>query len=195
MTSDETATRAPTAFLLDGASGAGKTSLGLAVASMRPDVVFIPRYTTRTPRADSDGQEYIFVSQQEFDQLASTGAFLEYRHYEFGMSYGLSRNAIDAALNNGMNALAIINLGNVTRAKAAMSAATAILLDVPLDMLHERLIQRGVHRPDQIAERLMNARTVSKFRLEYDYVITNYGSLESAVALLNSIIDNYRQAA
>ncbi len=190
MTSAQAAVQVPRAFLLDGASGAGKTSLGLQVASERDDVVFIPRYTTRTRRADTDEREYIFVDQEEFDHLASSGAFLEYRHYDFGMSYGLPRDAIELILNKGMNALAIINLGNVIEAKKSMPSAVSILIDVPMDVLRDRLLKRGVHRPDQIAERLRNARTVASFRDKYDFTVANAESLESAVSAIEDIIDH-----
>src|SRR5947207_573768 len=61
--------KAPRVFFLDGASGTGKTTLALMVASHRTDVSLIPRYTTRPKRADSDEREYIFVSKEEFEKL------------------------------------------------------------------------------------------------------------------------------
>jgi guanylate kinase len=64
VTEDRAHVTDPRAFLLDGASGAGKTSLGLAVARERHDTVLIQRYTTRPRRGDSDEQEYIFVDRQ-----------------------------------------------------------------------------------------------------------------------------------
>jgi phosphonate metabolism protein PhnN/1,5-bisphosphokinase (PRPP-forming) len=181
----------PRIFLLDGASGAGKTSLGLQVASERSDALFIPRYTTRPKRADSDEEEYVFVDQREFDRLVAIGAFIEYRHYEFGMSYGLPSDTVQRALASGKNALAILNLGHSVQAKSSLPAAVTILIDVPIDVIHKRLLSRGTHRPDQVAERLKNAAAVEEFRASYDYTVENSASLESAVKAINMIIDRH----
>jgi ribose 1,5-bisphosphokinase len=187
---DETAhVKDPRVFLLDGASGAGKTSLGLAVARARRDTVLILRYTTRPRRVESDEQEYIFVDQTEFDRQAAAGAFIEYRHYEFGMSYGLPADAVKDALGNGKHALAIINLGNVAVAKMSLPAAVTILIDVPVSVIRRRLLDRGIHRADQVAERLKNAAMVAELRPCYDYIVDNSGSLESAVMAIDKIID------
>ena len=189
MTADSARAKDPRVFLLDGASGAGKTSVGMAVARARRDTALILRYTTRPRRVESDEQEYIFVDRAEFDRLVAAGAFIEYRHYEFGMSYGLSADAVRNALSNGKHALAIINLGNVTAAKTSLPTAVTILIDAPLSVIHRRLLERGAHRADQVAERLKNAAMVAEFRPCYDYIVDNSESLESAVMAINQIID------
>lgn len=70
----------PRVFLLDGASGAGKTSLALAIASRRSDTTFVQRFTTRPRRSESDDEEYVFVNRETFDSLAEDGQFIEFRH-------------------------------------------------------------------------------------------------------------------
>jgi guanylate kinase len=189
MTAERAHVTDPRVFLLDGASGAGKTSLGLAVARARHDTVLIRRYTTRPRRVESDEQEYIFVDQAEFNRLAAAAAFIEYRHYEFGMSYGLPADTVQDALSHGKHALAIINLGNVVAAKTSLPRAVTILIDVSVSVIYRRLLGRGTHRPDQIAERLKNAAMVAEFRPFYDYIVDNSESLESAVMSINRIID------
>jgi guanylate kinase len=106
------------------------------------------------------------------------------------MSYGLPADAVQDALSNGKHALAIINLGSVVAAKTSLPTAVALLIDVPVEIICRRLLERGSHRPDQIAERLKNAATVAEFRPFYNYIVENSESLESAVMAINKIIDD-----
>jgi guanylate kinase len=183
--------KTPRVFFLDGASGTGKTTLALMVASHRTDVSLIPRYTTRPKRADSDEREYVFISKEEFEELRDAGEFIESRDYDFGMSYGLPKAPIDIALRSNRHALAIVNLGRIKVAKSNCPDAIAILIDAPPAIIEYRLLNRGVHSEDQIAERLKNAASVDQYRDAYDYIVPNAEDLDSAAQHLNLIIDKY----
>lgn len=183
----------PRVFLLDGASGAGKTSLSFLVSDMREDTEFVPRYTTRPRRADSDEREYLFLTPQEFDQHIEHDDFIEYKHYEFGMSYGLPRQLLQSVLDRGKHALAIINLGNVEAAIKSLPTAITILINVPHDTLRERLHQRSTHNDDQIEERLRNARLVDNLYGFYDHVVENSGDLHDAAVSVSELIAKYNE--
>lgn len=181
----------PRIFLLDGASAAGKTTLALTVAAQRDDTAFVRRQTTRPRRGPDDDRELEFVTRSEFDAAKHRGDFLEYRDFLFGMSYGLSMDAVEAVLSSGRHVLALANLTRIAVAKERDARVVAILVDVPLDVLRDRLLARGTHGPEQIAERLENARSVDQYRRYYDHIVRNDGSVEAAVAAVNDIIDRY----
>lgn len=181
----------PRIFFLDGASGAGKTTLALAVASKRSDISLIARYTTRPKRADADEREYVFISRAEFDRMKESDAFVEYRDYDFDMSYGLPIGSIENALESGKHALAIVNLGRIRVAQLRCPEAISILVDVPIPVLRSRLIGRGTHSAEQLEERLENARSVDQYKDAYDYVLLNVGEPEVTTAELESIIEEY----
>ena len=184
-------TGAGTLFLLDGASCSGKSTLvdRLTADSTLP-MDLVPRYSTRDRRPDDQPRrEYLFVSRERFLEMARAGGFIEYRDFQFGMSYGLPWAEAFAPLLEGRHGLAVINLGNVRHVKALLPEAVTILVDAPLATIRQRLIARGVNTPEQIDERLTNAARVEGYRPYYDHVVRNDdGTLLEAEDFLRSLV-------
>ena len=136
---------AGTLFLLDGASCSGKSTLvDRLTADPTLPIELVPRYSTRERRPDDQPRrEYLFVSRDAFVELARAGGFIEYRDFQFGMSYGLPWAEAFAPLLEGRHGLAVINLGNVAHVKALVPEAVTILVDAPLATIRQRLIARG----------------------------------------------------
>ena len=182
---------AGTLFLLDGASCSGKSTLvDRLTADPTLPIDLIPRCSTRERRPDDQPRrEYLFVSREAFVGLARAGGFIEYRDFQFGMSYGLPWAEAFAPLLDGRHGLAVINLGNVRYVKALVPEAVTILVDAPLATIRQRLIARGVNTPEQIEERLTNAARVEAYRPYYDYVVRNDdGTLNTAEDFLRSLV-------
>lgn len=180
-----------TLYLIDGVSCSGKTSITHAIlADKALDLCFIPRFTTRKRRKEETTEsEYIFVSQKEFNELISSGAFIEYRDFEFGMSYGMTWEKAITPLLDGRNAFGIINLGNVHHVKNMFPEAITILIDAPIDTIRRRLIARRYHTEEQIEERIQNAKSISYYKSYYDHVINNDdGFLEHSIASVREVI-------
>ena len=183
-------TDAGTLFLLDGASCSGKSTLvDRLTADPTLPIELIPRCSTRARRPDDQPRrEYLFVSRDEFDALAQVGGFIEYRDFQFGMSYGLPWEQALEPLLQGRHGLAVINLGNVRQVKALFPEAVTILVDAPLTTIRQRLIARGVNTAEQIEERLSNAARVDAYRPFYDYIVKNDGTLKEAEDFLRSLV-------
>ena len=65
-------------FVLSAPSGAGKTTLCSALRH-KPDFVYAVSCTTRAPRTgEIEGEDYHFLSDEEFDRRVAAGEFLEY---------------------------------------------------------------------------------------------------------------------
>jgi guanylate kinase len=182
---------AGTLFLLDGASCSGKSTLvDRLTADPTLPIDLIPRCSTRERRPDDQPRrEYLFVSREAFVDLARAGGFIEYRDFQFGMSYGLPWAEAFSPLLEGRHGLAVINLGNVRYVKALVPEAVTILVDAPLATIRQRLIARGLNTPEQIEERLTNAARVEAYRPYYDYVVRNDdGTLNVAEDFLRSLV-------
>ena len=186
---------AGTLFLLDGASCSGKSTLVDRLTSASQALELVPRYSTRERRTDDQRRrEYIFISHEAFRERARAGAFIEYRDFQFGMSYGLPWAEAFTPLLDGRAALGVINLGNVEHVKTLLPEAVTVLVDASLETIRRRLVARGVNTPEQIEERLGNAARVQDFRKFYDYVVTNEeGGLTEAEAFLRNLIASRQQ--
>jgi len=185
-------------FLLDGASCSGKsTLLDWLTTDAELPVDLIPRYTTRQRRLDDQRRrEYMFVSAPEFRARAAAGGFIEYRDFQFGMSYGLPWKEALEPLLDGRHTMGIINLGNVRYVKALLPEAVTILVDASRETIRQRLINRGVNTPEQIEERLSNAARVERYRAYYDYIVRNEdGTLTEAEAFLRNLVAGSRNTA
>jgi len=76
-------------IILSGPSGVGKgTVREYIVNTHKIDITFSISMTTRKPRQnETDGVEYYFVSQEEFERHVKNGDFLEHATF-VGNSYG-----------------------------------------------------------------------------------------------------------
>ena len=182
--------RPGTLFLLDGASSSGKSTLVDRLTADPQFLELVPRYCTRERRSDDTGRrEYIFIPHDAFRERAQAGAFIEYRDFQFGMSYGLPWAEAMMPLLQGRAALGVINLGNVEYVKALVPEAVTVLVDASLETIRRRLVARGVNTQEQIEERLGNAARVQEFRKFYDYVVTNeQGALTEAESYLRNLV-------
>jgi guanylate kinase len=183
-------------FLFDGVSCSGKTTLVRRLAQdCDLDVRYVPRYCTRKPRDRGENSEYIFISSDRFNNLATSGAFIEYRDFEFGMSYGLPWKQVIGAAMKGRSSIGIINLGNIGHVKRILPEAVTVLIDAPLETINKRLVKRGSNTREQIRERIENARSAGAFRKHYDHIVENDdGMLDSAYQAIKKIILSYRPA-
>ena len=181
-------------FLIGGPSAVGKTTLSIALAEAVDNLEFLSRYTTRRPRgAPTDAVEYRPISQALFDQYAAEERFIEYRNYDFGMSYGLDRETVDRYLSKGSDCVAVINIGTLDQVRRNAPDAVTIFLYVDLPVIEQRMRERGDHTEEQITERLANARLGLAEAEQYDYVVRNDGAIEDALDELAKIVVSSRQ--
>ncbi|MGZ6006548.1 MAG: guanylate kinase, partial [Rhizomicrobium sp.] len=92
-------------LVLSSPSGAGKTTISRRLLQSDADIVMSVSATTRPPRPNEiNGQDYFFVSEDEFDRMIQSGELLEHATV-FGRRYGTPRSAVTDALNSGKDVL------------------------------------------------------------------------------------------
>ena len=162
--------------LLDGASASGKSTIkNRLIADAALDFHYVRRYTTRARRPDDmANSDYIFLSEADFRQRELAGELLEWRHFLFGMSYGLGWPEIREGMASGKNLLAVMNLGNVGHVKRQLPESVCVLVDAPLDQIERRIRARGLNTELEIIERVNNARQAKAAAHEYDLNCTNH---------------------
>jgi guanylate kinase len=182
---------------LDGASGSGKSTFkNLLLADKELGFSYAKRYTTRAPRVDdAENDDYIFVPMDEFLARQENGDLIEYRHFLFGMSYGIGRSTLFESGQRSRSVLAVMNLGGVAKVKAAVPNALCILIDAQIDALELRLRGRGLNTEEQIQERLFNAKEVKHIAGDYDFVFENEeGNIKGSYNKLKSFLLSRRPA-
>ncbi|HXK59488.1 MAG TPA: guanylate kinase [Acidobacteriota bacterium] len=182
-------------IVISAPSGSGKSTLvrGLFEKLLEtPGLVFSVSHTTRKPRAgEVHGKDYYFVSEKEFRELLEADRFLEYAEV-YGNWYGTSRLEVQSHLEAGRDVLLDIDVQGAMSVKGAMPEAILIFVLPPsFEVLHERLLNRGLDAPEVIEKRLRIAREEVGFYCKYDYIIINQ-DIEQSLFELKSIISAAR---
>ena len=179
-------------FVVSAPSGAGKSTL-LNALRQTPDFVYSVSCTTRTPRpGEIDGEDYHFVSMEEFQQRLAAGEFLEYAkvHDNF---YGTLRGAVIEQLRAGVDVLIDIdvqgarNIRDDSNEEIRNSIADIFIMPPSLEELRRRLIKRGTETPEQIEIRLRNAAAEMEVWRDYRYTIIS-GSIEEDLQKFRAIM-------
>jgi guanylate kinase len=177
-------------IVLSGPSGVGKGTVRKALFE-EPDIDF--QYsismTTRQPRAgEVDGEDYFFVSREEFETEIANGGMLEYAEY-VGNYYGTPKRFIDQTLAAGRDVLLEIEVQGALQVKEKMPEGAYIFLTPPdLQALKDRLIGRGTEDMTVIEKRVMTATSEIRMMANYDYAVIN-DEVELAVRRIKDIIN------
>lgn len=145
--------------------------------------------TTRPPRpSERDGEDYRFVSDEEFDALVREGELLEWAEV-FGARYGTPRRWVEEALASGQDVVLEIDVQGAEQVREALPDAVLIFLAPPsLEELERRLRARGTEDEDTLARRLAKAGWELGRRGSFDHVVVN-DDVERASAQVAAIIE------
>ncbi len=129
--------------VLAGASGVGKTTLAMEILSKNDSFKLIRSATTRAPRGDAHDEEYIYVSDVEFENLISRGELLEYMNYG-GNFYGTPASEINLAFSEGKTPLLILDLVGVRalREKKLDFSVFIFYIYEDINVIEKRLYER-----------------------------------------------------
>ena len=177
-----------TVFIVSAPSGSGKSTLVSRLLTDVPDLMFSISYTTRKPRgAETDGQNYRFVSREDFEAMVSRDEFLEWAQV-FGNYYGTHRGILEEALAQGKDLVLDIDVQGARQLKLAVPEAVTVFILAPSkQILEQRLRARGEDRDEVIERRLKEAAEEIRNYGAYDYVLINR-DLEKSAAVLSAIL-------
>jgi guanylate kinase len=163
-------------LVLSSPSGAGKTTMSKRLLANDPQISLSVSATTRKARRDEiDGQDYHFVSNDQFDGLVATGQLLEWAHV-FGHRYGTPRAPVETALTEGRDILFDIDwqgTQQLRQSQAGGDLVSIFLLPPSLDELEQRLKSRAADSDEVITQRMSRAADEISHWAEYDYILVN----------------------
>lgn len=177
-----------TLTVLTGPSGVGKGTLVKLLRERHPDLYLSVSATTRSPRdGEVDGQDYFFVSRDQFMAMAEAGDLLEWAEFA-GNCYGTPRQPIVERLARGEQVLLEIELEGARQVKTTFPEALRVFVLPPsLDELERRLRSRGQDAEAAIERRLARAREEVAAADEFDQQVVN-DDLDKALIQLESIM-------
>ena len=182
----------PKLFLVSAPSGAGKSSLidaVLATANQSDLPLELSiSYTTRSPRkGESNGNQYFFISEEDFLDKKNSDFFLEHAEVH-GNWYGTSLDFVQSKLSSGINLILEIDVQGFRQINDLSLNHDAIFILPPsIHSLEERIKSRGDEDLVSINLRLKNAKDELTYANEYKHIIIN-DSFDDAQKELFSII-------
>jgi len=175
-------------IVLSGPSGVGKDALLTTFLGTCSGVTKCVTVTTRAPRdGETPGQDYHFVSLQEFHRMVENGEFLEYAKVHDNL-YGTPRKWVEDTVAAGTDVILKIDVqGGLAVKKLAPNAIMVFVAPPSVEELEHRLRNRLTESEAEITKRLLDARKELERIPDYDYVIEN-DTLDEAAAALRRIV-------
>ena len=179
------------AFVVTGPSGAGKNSVIDRAMAVLPGLVYSVSYTSRPRRpTEVTGEDYVFVSQEQFVQRIEDGDFLEHVTY-LDDHYGTSRSQLEGFISDGLDVILNIEVKGAKTLQGKDMGRTKVLYifltPSSTEELESRLRKRNTEDNPKIERRLEVAKREMLELPCFDFLIIN-DDLDTAVQELVSII-------
>ena len=181
-------------IVISGPSGTGKTSVIKELCKVETTLEFSISATTRPPRSnETDGIDYHFLGQIEFEDQINREGFLEWvkygEHY-----YGTLKSTVESTIEKGTDLILEIDVHGVMKLKNLDIQCTSIFLLPPsLESLEKRLRNRMTESDSELQQRLGTAKSEFNHIVDYDYCIVNPDhNVKKAVAQICHIISAER---
>lgn len=183
------------AIIFSAPSGSGKTTIVRHLIQKFPNLGFSISASTRDKRGrtEENGKDYYFLTPEEFKQKIDTNAFIEWEEVYEGNFYGTLKEEIQRLWDEGKHVIFDVDVkGGVNLKKYFGDKALAIYVKVPsMEVLHERLKDRGTETEESLSRRLYKAKFEATFEDKFDVTILNddmQHSFETAEQLVGDFL-------
>lgn len=152
------------------------------------DLAVSVSHTTRAMRSgEQDGVDYFFVSVETFKAMIERQSFLEHAQV-FDNFYGTAQQTVEDNLAKGLDVILEIDWQGAQQVRRMLPESLSIFILPPsIEVLSQRLQNRGQDNPEVIARRMSDAVTEMSHYPEYDYLIVN-DDFSLALQQLKSIV-------
>lgn len=179
-------------YIISAPSGAGKTSLVKQLITDLDQIAVSISHTTRNRRVgEKQGNDYYFVSLDEYKTMIADRAFLEYAKV-FDNFYGTARQSVESFLENGTDLILEIDWQGAQQVRNLIADSISIFILPPsIEVLQKRLETRGQDSKAIIERRMLDAINQMRHSKDFDYLIIN-DDFTQALTELKSIIICHR---
>lgn len=184
------------AIIFSAPSGSGKTTIVKHLLKNNPDLGFSISASTRDRRGrtEKNGQDYYFLSPLDFKKKIDNNEFVEWEEVYEGNFYGTLKSEIERIWKDGKNVIFDVDVkGGIALKKYFNEKALSIFVKVPsIEILKERLHDRGTETPESLSRRLFKAQFEMSFQDQFDVVLVNE-NLEKSLAEAQRLYDNFKR--
>ena len=164
----------PLLVVITGPSGVGKDTLLARLKALGRPYHFAVTATTRPPRpGETEGVDYYFLSDQQFDEMLASGEFLE-QATVYDQRKGVPRPPVREALAAGRDVIMRTDVQGARYIKSVCPGAlTVFVLPPSWEELEWRLRSRGTDDAEQLELRLRVAREELAAAGDFDHTVVN----------------------
>lgn len=179
--------------IISAPSGAGKTTIVRSLLKQGLRLAFSVSATSRAKRPyEVDGQDYFFITAEEFQQRIIHDEFIEWEEVYPGQYYGTLRSEIDRIWTNGNSAIFDVDVvGGLDLKMHFGDQALAIFISPPsVAALEQRLLARGTETSESLKKRVAKAAHEMTFAPQFDAVVVN-DTLEHACEETHALVARF----
>tara|TARA_B100000700_G_C15004233_1_gene837753 strand:+ start:1454 stop:2041 length:588 start_codon:yes stop_codon:yes gene_type:complete len=176
-------------IILSSPSGAGKTTIAKKIQQKYSNFEISVSHTTRKPRPnETDGIDYFFVSEKEFQKKIENDEFYEYAKI-FDNYYGTSKKLVLDLIKEKKNVLFDIDWQGTKKLSKfkELKLIKIFILPPSKKELEKRLTQRNEDKKEAVTKRLQSYENDIIHWQDYDYIIINE-NLDNCFRQIENII-------
>lgn len=184
------------AIIFSAPSGSGKTTIVKHLLQINSDLGFSISASTRDKRGrtEQNGKDYYFLPPSDFKKKIDNDEFVEWEEVYEGNFYGTLKSEVDRIWKEGKNVIFDVDVkGGLNLKKYFGEKALAIFVKVPsLNVLKERLHDRGTESKESLSRRLFKAEFEMGFQDRFDVVLVNE-DLKQSLTEAQRLYDEFKQ--
>ena len=176
-------------IIISGTTCAGKGTVIKHLLERNKNLYLSISYTSRPKRGNEiDGQDYYFVTPEEFQEKIDHDAFLEYAQVQYGCFYGTPKKEIEEKLESGFDVILEIDVEGAKQVKEKFPETILIFIMAPsMEEVKRRIKERKTESAEQIIKRFKRAYQEINEVNKYNYVVVN-DEVDEAVKKIEAIL-------
>jgi guanylate kinase len=183
--------RQPLLIVISGPSGVGKDTVLQRMKERRLPFHFVVTATTRHARpGEVHGQDYFFISNDEFAEMIDKDELLEYA-IVYNDYKGIPKQQVREALTTGHDVIMRIDVQGAAKIRSIVKGAVLIFISTASEIeMVDRLRARKTETPEGLRLRIATARKELERMSEFDYCVVNQDmALDDTVDKIIAIIE------
>jgi guanylate kinase len=184
------------AIIFSAPSGSGKTTIVKHLLEQNPDLGFSISASTRDRRGrnEAHGKDYYFLTPDEFKKKIDGNEFVEWEEVYEGNFYGTLKSEIERIWSSGKNVIFDVDVkGGINLKNYFGNRALAVFVKVPsIEVLKERLHDRGTESSESLSRRLFKANFEMTFQDKFDKVLVNE-NLDHSLRQAQDLYDAFKR--